>query len=42
MVPFAWFTADETYGQTKRLQAWLEEKGIWYSRPESPDSLHMT
>jgi len=24
-VPFAWFTADETYGQAKWLQAWLEE-----------------
>src|SRR6202035_920464 len=23
-VPFAWFTADETYGQAKWLQAWLE------------------
>ena len=22
-VPFAWFTADETYGQAKYLQAWL-------------------
>ena len=29
-VPFAWFTADETYGQAKWLQAWLEEKDIWY------------
>ena len=26
-VPFAWFTADETYGQAKWLQAWLEEPG---------------
>jgi DDE superfamily endonuclease len=24
-VPFAWFTADEAYGQAKYLQAWLEE-----------------
>jgi hypothetical protein len=30
MVPFAWFTADEIYGQAKWLQAWLEEKDIWY------------
>jgi len=29
-VPFAWFTADETYGQAKWLQAWLEEKDVWY------------
>jgi SRSO17 transposase len=29
-VPFAWFTADETYGQAKWLQAWLEEKDIFY------------
>jgi len=29
-VPFAWFTADEAYGQAKWLQAWLEEKDIWY------------
>jgi hypothetical protein len=29
-VPFAWFTADETYGQAKWLRAWLEEKDIWY------------
>jgi SRSO17 transposase len=29
-VPFAWFTADETYGQAKWLQAWLEEHDIWY------------
>src|ERR1700745_3778109 len=28
-VPFAWFTADETYGQAKYLQAWLEEQDIW-------------
>jgi SRSO17 transposase len=24
-VPFAWVTANETYGQAKYLQAWLEE-----------------
>jgi SRSO17 transposase len=29
-VPFAWFTADEAYGQAKWLLAWLEEKDIWY------------
>jgi SRSO17 transposase len=29
-VPFAWVTADETYGQAKWLQAWLEERDIWY------------
>src|SRR5246127_919402 len=29
-VPFSWFTADEAYGQAKWLQAWLEERDIWY------------
>ena len=29
-VPFAWFTADETYGQAKYLHAWLEGQDIWY------------
>lgn len=29
-VPFAWFTADETYGQAKWLQAWLEERDVFY------------
>jgi SRSO17 transposase len=29
-VPFAWFTADEAYGQDKWLQAWLEERDIWH------------
>ena len=29
-VPFAWFTADETYGQAKWLQAWLGDQDIWY------------
>src|SRR5580693_10457186 len=29
-VPFAWFTADETYGQAKWLQAWLQEQDIFY------------
>ncbi|MFG2881151.1 IS701 family transposase [Streptomyces sp. NPDC048297] len=26
-VPFAWVTADEAYGQVKRLRRWLEEQG---------------
>jgi SRSO17 transposase len=29
-VPFAWFTADETYGQAKWLQGWLEERDVCY------------
>ena len=29
-VPFAWFTAGETYGQARYLQAWLEGQDIWY------------
>jgi SRSO17 transposase len=29
-VPFAWVTADEAYGQAKWLQAWLEDRDIWY------------
>jgi SRSO17 transposase len=29
-VPFAWFTADEAYGQAKFLRAWLEEHGVCY------------
>ena len=27
-VPFAWFTADEVYGQAKFLRRWLEERGV--------------
>jgi SRSO17 transposase len=27
-VPFAWFTADEAYGQAGRLRLWLEEHDI--------------
>src|SRR6266516_1203706 len=27
-VPFAWFTADEAYGQAKYLQAWLEDRDV--------------
>ena len=29
-VPFAWVTADETYGQAKWLQAWLEGQDVSY------------
>jgi SRSO17 transposase len=29
-VPFAWVTADETYGQAKYLQAWLEDQDVCY------------
>ena len=29
-VPFAWFTADEVYGQTKYLRRWLEERDVAY------------
>jgi hypothetical protein len=29
-VPFAWFTADEAYGQAKWLQAWLEHNDVSY------------
>jgi SRSO17 transposase len=29
-VPFAWFTADEVYGQAKYLRRWLEERGVAY------------
>ena len=29
-VPFAWFTADEAYGQAKYLRAWLEERDVFY------------
>jgi SRSO17 transposase len=29
-VPFAWFTADEIYGQARYLRAWLEEQGVSY------------
>jgi hypothetical protein len=29
-VPFAWFTADETSGQAKYLQAWLEAQDVSY------------
>jgi SRSO17 transposase len=29
-VPFAWFTADEVYGQAKYLQAWLQDRDVSY------------
>jgi SRSO17 transposase len=29
-VPFAWFTADEAYGQNPGLRAWLEEQDVAY------------
>jgi SRSO17 transposase len=29
-VPFAWFTADEAYGQANWLKAWLQEQGVFY------------
>lgn len=29
-VPFAWFTADEAYGQVKYLRVWLEERDVAY------------
>jgi SRSO17 transposase len=29
-VPFAWFTADEVYGQAKYLRRWLEERDVSY------------
>jgi SRSO17 transposase len=29
-VPFAWFTADEVYGQAKYLRRWLEERNVAY------------
>ncbi len=29
-VPFAWFTADEAYGQAKYLHAWLEVRDASY------------
>ena len=29
-MPFAWFTADEAYGQAKYLQVWLEDQDVFY------------
>ncbi|GAB3147403.1 IS701 family transposase [Micromonospora sonneratiae] len=29
-VPFAWFTADEAFGQAKYLRVWLEERDVFH------------
>lgn len=29
-LPFAWFTADEAYGDNGPLRTWLEETGVAY------------
>jgi SRSO17 transposase len=29
-VPFAWFTADEAFGQVKYLRVWLEERDVFH------------
>ena len=44
-VPFAWFTADEAFGQNPGLRAWLQEQDIAYvmatrSDDEVPAGLH--
>jgi hypothetical protein len=36
VVPFAWFTADETCGQAKWLQAWLEDQDCARTRAVRP------
>ncbi|MFG2042185.1 IS701 family transposase [Dactylosporangium sp. NPDC048998] len=46
-VPFAWFTADEAYGQNPGLRGWLEESDIPYVMAtrcddEVPSGLHTT
>lgn len=42
-VPFAWFTADEIYGQAKYLQAWLEGQNVSYVMAiRCSDTLTMT
>jgi SRSO17 transposase len=46
-VPFAWFTADEAYGQNPGLRTWLEEQDISYVMAtrcddEVPAGLHTT
>jgi hypothetical protein len=33
-VPFAWFTADEVYGQAKWLQVWRDADMISYTLPK--------
>jgi len=44
-VPFAWFTADEAYGQNRELRAWCEQQDIHYVMAtrkdhEVPSGLH--
>ena len=46
-VPFAWFTADEAYGQNRKLRQWCEEQDIAYVMAtrkdhEVPSGLHTT
>jgi SRSO17 transposase len=46
-VPFAWFTADEAYGQNPGLRGWLEDQDIAYVMAtrrddEVPSGLHTT
>ena len=42
-VPFAWFTADEVYGQAKWLRAWLEGQDVSYVMAiRCSDTLTMT
>ncbi len=36
-VPFAWFTADEAYGQDPKLREWLEDRDIAYVLAVSRD-----
>jgi SRSO17 transposase len=44
-VPFAWFTADEAFGQNRGLRGWLEQQDIGYvmatrNDDEVPAGLH--
>jgi SRSO17 transposase len=46
-VPFAWFTADEAYGQNRELREWCEQQDIHYVMAtrkdhEVPSGLHTT
>jgi SRSO17 transposase len=46
-VPFAWFTADEAYGQNRELREWCEQQDIAYVMAtrkdhEVPSGLHTT
>jgi SRSO17 transposase len=46
-VPFAWFTADEAYGQNRELREWCEQQDIAYVMAtrkdhEMPSGLHTT